>query len=113
MDLPSMGLIIVRSYLSGLEAGALLFWLPHAVGAAGRIAVYGAVVDRYVVAATFAPGSAGSAPFSGGVAGRQPARLTVANATAAQTWKFPRSDASAAAPTAARIAPNCANMIVS
>jgi hypothetical protein len=46
IDLPTIGVIIMRPYLSVLEAGALLFWPPHAVGAVGRIAVYGAVVDR-------------------------------------------------------------------
>jgi hypothetical protein len=38
--------IVMRAYLSGLDGGAPPFWLPHSSGAAGRIAVYGAVVDR-------------------------------------------------------------------
>jgi hypothetical protein len=38
--------IVICAYLSVLDAGALPFWLPHAVGAVGRIAAYGAVVDR-------------------------------------------------------------------
>jgi hypothetical protein len=38
--------IVMCAYLSVLDAGALPFWLPHAAGAVGRIAAYGAVVDR-------------------------------------------------------------------
>jgi hypothetical protein len=41
-----MGVIVMCAYLSVLDGGALLFWPPHAAGAVGRIAEYGAVVDR-------------------------------------------------------------------
>jgi hypothetical protein len=98
-----------RSYRSGLD------WLSlrsrHGAGDVGRKLVYGAVVDLYPTLATFAEGSAGSAPPSGVVAGMQPARDVAIAAIAADVRNWQPIYRPRAEQTAANFAPDCVNMM--
>ena len=101
----------MRSYRSGLDWGATLSLRScHGAGDAGRKLVYGAVVDLYSTLATFAEGSAGSAPASGVVAGMQPARDAAIAAIAAGVRKWQPVYRPRAEQTAADFAPDCVNM---